>query len=139
MSFKKKKESLNHFLFTIFEIKFMEIHSFDQVSHRFWLESSQMWITNFPETITRLNRLHEKKKRSAKWSHVYPLKSPLLMVSINCSVTLMISCRLNRTPSSSSMLLVDSVDSFAFSSDNSFAFATTLLPVRNVYFITKVL
>lgn len=39
----------------------MEIHSFDQVSHRFWLESSQMWITNFPETITRLNRLHDKK------------------------------------------------------------------------------
>lgn len=68
---------------------------------------------------------------------MYPLKSPLLMVSINCSVTLMISCLLNLTPSSSSMLFEASGDSFTFSSDESFAFAMTLLPVRNVYLIQK--
>mgnify|MGYP003449265745 CR=1 FL=1 len=35
--------------FTIFEIKFMEIHSFDKVAHRLWFECSQVWITNFPK------------------------------------------------------------------------------------------
>lgn len=72
------------------------------------------------------------------------MKSPRLIVSINCSVTLIISCRLSRTPSSSSMLLLlldESDDSLVtFSSDPSvFTFAMTLLPVRNVYWITKVL
>lgn len=71
------------------------------------------------------------------------MKSPRLIVSINCSVTLIISCRLSLTPSSSSMLLVlvaldESEDSLTFSSDPSvFTFAMTLLPVRNVYWIQK--
>lgn len=43
------QKSLELILLTVLEIKFMEIHAFDQVSHRFWLESSQMWITNFSE------------------------------------------------------------------------------------------
>lgn len=76
------------------------------------------------------------------WSYVYPTKSPQLIVSISCSVTLMISCLRNLIPSSSSMLFDDDSDiddeSFAFSSDDSFAFAMTLLPVRTVYFMTKV-
>jgi len=97
------------------------------------------------------SRQHRKKKKfywkitKACWeiefAYVYPIKSPRLIVSINCSVTLITSCRLNRTPSSiSSLLLDESDDSLIFSSDPSaLAFAMTLLPVRNVYLITKVL
>jgi hypothetical protein len=74
-------------------------------------------------------------------THVYPMKSPRLMVSMSCSVTLIISCLRTRTPSSSSVLLFDeSDDSFTFSSDPSpLALAMTLLPVRNVYVNAKVL
>lgn len=72
------------------------------------------------------------------------MKSPRLTVSINCSVTLIISCLLFLKPSSSSMLLLlvldESDDSLtlSLSSDPSvFTFAMTLLPVRNVYWIQK--
>ena len=46
-------DELNNF--TIFEIKFMEIHSFDKVAHRLWFECSQVWITNFPKQQFKLN------------------------------------------------------------------------------------
>lgn len=34
---------------TIFEVKFMEIHSFHQVAHRLRLKSSQVWVADFPK------------------------------------------------------------------------------------------
>ena len=132
-------------VFTVFEIKFMEIHSFNEITHRFGLKCSQMWITNFSTFPDRRKKEENLLKNSIRMlridAYVYPMKSPRFIVSINCSVTLMTSCLLNRSPSSHSSLLLDeSDDSLIFSSDPSaLAFAMTLLPVRNVYLITKVL
>ena len=53
MSIEMEEEELNNF--TIFEIKFMEIHSFDKVAHRLWFECSQVWITNFPKQQFKFN------------------------------------------------------------------------------------
>ena len=44
---KDVKSEICRKIFTVFEIKFMEIHSFNEISHRFGLKRSQMCITNF--------------------------------------------------------------------------------------------
>lgn len=90
--------------------------------------------------LKRKSKFHQfHRSHASSRAHVYPLKSPLLIVSINCSVARMISCRRCLLPSSSSpsMLLEDSDESLTFSSEDSFALAMTLLPVRNVYFKRK--
>ena len=43
---------LKNFL-TVFEVELVEIHSLDQISHRFWLKRSQMGIANFTEIFKK--------------------------------------------------------------------------------------
>jgi hypothetical protein len=55
-------------LLTVFKVELVEIHSLHQVAHRFWLESSQVWITDLTESAQHSTKFTPKSPTNSRVS-----------------------------------------------------------------------